>query len=1388
MRLIRVKGWESVSLRSPVGMGALAVATAIALASAGVAHAQSPASTGGKWTSMSPTLTGSGAPNSAIHMALLRGEDDWQTNSSHYHSYLFWWENRHLLCGDKEAFHGGLYGWNPVNPNNGLCTQDMMAAGFTRLPIANDLLDPKFDLFCAGHAIVNGKLLVAGGASAENAGQSYTAMFNPHATSGSRWTRQNGMNVPRWYPTIKQLLNNSLIVYAGQTFAQLFTVGGHAFGSSAARTAASRHELNFEGTWDSDVVPDEDPAFGGAGRPIPRDFAAMPSADAGYEYSGNVTRATLVGGRRTGATTFEKSVWQLVHNSDAGSDSLRWWKYPEIVGDNDLATFGLWRHGAISTSTGFATWVYGGLFDDGSLNGSVYKGYPTDNSSPGQPVQWSRKWRWEKFTPAQLPGGPGPRFGACVCYDSKLNRIIVFGGYSIETGSALADSDVYALSLTGTPSWNKLTWSATYSALRPSSLAEAGVASEPSATDPEHLAGASTDAASAYVFGGKRADGTLSSDVWLMYFVGATGVSWAKLPINGSSESPVARTNPIVIRDANSWNLRVFAGDGAAAADGAVWAMDVYRSYSDSCNTASRSWVKKPAMLGGGLEGACGFADHHTLNTTATEVTDPVGQSLTSWHGLTGANRFEFFYPLLFQLPSGKVLDAYARPFDRHTDALTLSGSPTYSAGTWNALPSTAPDPNEAVPGGGSAVMRVGPDGLVDIMKCGSKDEDGLNSTSIGTAARITFPNGNEAAGQWTQTPSLSLAGRTVMTPRIFHNLVTLPSGKVLVTGGLGFGNQTADYTTPYAVRNPQIWNPATGNWSDASTLNPEPIFRGYHAGALLLPSGMVITGGGNDLDTRNDISHNSMNNFAVFCPPNLYDNNNQPAQVSTITAAPVRMQFGGAGKVSCTFPDYVTRVTLVRPGAVTHGFNSSQLFLDLQFSNCIEGVTVTAPDNAHAPPGDYLLFVLLGDVPSVGVWVTLGPDTTINRSSWTSCQGGGSGGGGGGFLEGDFSVGRSGGALAAVGAAQPDYLDNTLFPGVADGEATTDRLLLPHGPVLVGDQLRVRLRHFGPGRDDYSSVRLIAVDHPIAEGAAVDSTSEVSGKFVSAASVGFLGGIDVTGQLLAGRVDGRSGDTLVVDLGGADDGSGMIWIESSGRQEGEGGIRVESLASGEWREVGVVTPRSGRSRSILHSVRSQSVRLVFLGAHVLHGVGRFGASSGGLVRTTLEPTTVKTSTVGEVPSGSSFQLSNGDSAWVDFPAPVSAVSSQRSWFLEVDARPVGYQPSAQQLRAHHAPAGDVPGLPGSDSAVAFYGGAPNPLGDGTTLSFSLPAAMTAKLEIYDAQGRLVRRLAGQFSAGRQAIHWDRSSSAGFRVPPGIYRVRLTAGETRLTKPLVVLR
>lgn len=84
----------------------------------------------------------------------------------------------------------------------------------------------------------------------------------------------------------------------------------------------------------------------------------------------------------------------------------------------------------------------------------------------------------------------------------------------------------------------------------------------------------------------------------------------------------------------------------------------------------------------------------------------------------------------------------------------------------------------------------------------------------------------------------------------------------------------------------------------------------------------------------------------------------------------------------------------------------------------------------------------------------------------------------------------------------------------------------------------------------------------------------------------------------------------------------------------------------------------------------------------------------------------------------------------------------------------------------------------------------PNPAWPTTTLiRFWLGTPAHARLEIYDASGRLVRSLLDRsLPAGPQAIPWDCITSAGERVPSGVYFYRLTAGSFVESKRLAVLR
>jgi hypothetical protein len=90
--------------------------------------------------------------------------------------------------------------------------------------------------------------------------------------------------------------------------------------------------------------------------------------------------------------------------------------------------------------------------------------------------------------------------------------------------------------------------------------------------------------------------------------------------------------------------------------------------------------------------------------------------------------------------------------------------------------------------------------------------------------------------------------------------------------------------------------------------------------------------------------------------------------------------------------------------------------------------------------------------------------------------------------------------------------------------------------------------------------------------------------------------------------------------------------------------------------------------------------------------------------------------------------------------------------------------------------------------AFALRQNQPNPFSGHTTIRFELPVKAHVRLEIFDAQGRLIQRLANaQFPAGFHAVDWDKRAERGQSVGAGVYLYRIQAGAFRDRKKMVLL-
>ena len=209
------------------------------------------------------------------------------------------------------------------------------------------------------------------------------------------------------------------------------------------------------------------------------------------------------------------------------------------------------------------------------------------------------------------------------------------------------------------------------------------------------------------------------------------------------------------------------------------------------------------------------------------------------------------------------------------------------------------------------------------------------------------------------------------------HNLTVLADGTVLATGGNSSGAALVDLNN--GVYPAELWNPATGQWQ---TLAAMQVTRQYHSTALLLPDGRVLSAGGGICGTCDSVGYLAKN-AEVFSPPYLFkkDGSGELAPRPQITSAPDHVSYNAPLAISTPDAASISKVALVRLGAVTHSVNMEQRYVPLSFTAGSGTVNATAPANANvAPPGVYMLFVIGADgVPSVASMVRVDTSPTVS-------------------------------------------------------------------------------------------------------------------------------------------------------------------------------------------------------------------------------------------------------------------------------------------------------------------------------------------------------------------------------------------------------------------------
>lgn len=207
----------------------------------------------------------------------------------------------------------------------------------------------------------------------------------------------------------------------------------------------------------------------------------------------------------------------------------------------------------------------------------------------------------------------------------------------------------------------------------------------------------------------------------------------------------------------------------------------------------------------------------------------------------------------------------------------------------------------------------------------------------------VDIINLNDANPQYTPGPTVPGGGRT------YINLVTLPDRTVLATGG-AHGNRGAE------VISSSTYDPVANQWLDTAD---DPVGRGYHSSAILLPDGRVAVLGSNPADNSFELR------ISVYSPPYLFKGTRP-----TVNPAATTLAYGQPVNLAVTGD--VVAASLTAPSSATHQTDTNARLVDLPITGTGATRQATVPANADLlPPGPYMLTVLDSKgVPSVAAWV----------------------------------------------------------------------------------------------------------------------------------------------------------------------------------------------------------------------------------------------------------------------------------------------------------------------------------------------------------------------------------------------------------------------------------